>query len=39
MIDRSHFLDQPIRKNIKHENIKKTSTGQTYDYTTGCLLD
>ena len=24
---------------LKHENIKKVSTGQRDDYTTGCLLD
>ena len=34
------FFDQPIKNNkITYENIRKISTGQGDDYTTGCLLD
>ena len=34
------FLDQPINSMIKtNEKIRKVSTGQGDDYTTGCLLD
>ena len=40
MIDGKIFFDQPINSNIKtYENIRKISTGQEDDYTTGCLLD
>ena len=40
MIDGKNFFD-PLVKNDKvtYENIRKTSTGQGDDYTTGCLLD
>ena len=40
MIDGKSFFD-PLVKNDKvtYENIRKTSTGQGDDYTTGCLLD
>ena len=38
MIDEKNFFDQPINK-ITYENIRKISTGQGDDYTTGCLLD
>ena len=40
MIDGKNFFD-PLVKNDKvtNENIRKTSTGQGDDYTTGCLLD
>ena len=40
MIDSKNVFDQPINSNIKtYENIRKISTGQGDDYTTGCLLD
>ena len=40
MIDGQNFFDQPIRNNlIIYDNIRKISTGQGDDYTTGCLLD
>ena len=40
MIDGKNFLDQPIKDNkVTYENIGKITTGQGYDYTTGCLLD
>ena len=40
MIDGKNFLDQPIKDNkVTCENIRKITTGQGYDYTTGCLLD
>ena len=31
--------DQPINDSIKQYEIRKVSTGQGDDYTTGCLLD
>ena len=34
MIDSRNLLDQPT-----YDNIRKTTTGQEDDYTTGCLLD
>ena len=40
MIDGSNFSDQPIKNDIKsYENIRKITTGQGNDYTTGCFLD
>ena len=40
MIDEKNFFDQPIKDNkITYENIRKMSTVQENDYTTGCLLD
>ena len=40
MIDRRNFFDQAIKNDIKtFENIRKITTGQGDDYTTGCLLD
>ena len=40
MINGENFFDQPIKNNkATYENIRKTATGQGYDYTTGCLLD
>ena len=40
MIDRQNFFDQPVRNNlITYDSIRKIATGQTDDYTTGCLLD
>ena len=39
-IDVSNFYDQPINDSIKqYDEIRKISTGQRDDYTTGCLLD
>ena len=40
MIDGKNFFDQPINSMAKtYENIRKITTGQGDDYTTGCLLD
>ena len=40
MIDDRNFFDQLINSiNKTYENIRKTTTGQRDDYTTGCLLD
>ena len=41
MIDGRNFFDQPINSMTKtyEKNIRKISTGQGDDYTTGCLLD
>ena len=39
-IDGRKFFDQPINDSIKeYDEIRKISTGQGNDYTTGCLLD
>ena len=39
-IDGRNFYDQPINDSVKQYNeIRKISTGQGDDYTTGCLLD
>ena len=39
-IDGTNFSDQPINDSIKqYDKIRKISTGQGDDYTTGCLLD
>ena len=39
-IDGRNFYDQPINDSIKqNDEIRKISTGQGDDYTTGCLLD
>ena len=39
-IDGRNFCDQPINDSFKqHDKIRKISTGQGDDYTTGCLLD
>ena len=39
-IDGRNFYDQPINVSIKqYDEIRKISTGQGDDYTTGCLLD
>ena len=39
-IDGRNFYDQPINGSIKqYDKIRKISTGQGDDYTTGCLLD
>ena len=40
VINGENFFDQPIKNNkITYENIRKITTGQGDDYTTGCLLD
>ena len=40
MTDGKNILDQPINNMIKrYENIRKITTSQGDDYTTGCLLD
>ena len=39
-IDGRNFYDQPIDDSIKqHDQIRKISTGEDDEYTTGCLLD
>ena len=39
-IDGRNFYDQPINESFKqYDEIRKISTGQGDDYTTGCLLD
>ena len=39
MIEKT-FFDQPVKDNkVTYENIRKITTGQGDDYTTGCLLD
>ena len=40
MIDGKNFFDQPAKNDkITYEKIRKITTGQGDDYTTGCLLD
>ena len=40
MIDGRNFFDKPINNmNNTYENIRKITTGERDDYTTGCLLD
>ena len=40
MFDRRNLLDQPIKNDLKaYDNISKIATGQSDEYTTGCLLD
>ena len=40
VINGENVFDQPIKNNkITYENIRKITTGQGDDYTTGCLLD
>ena len=39
-VDGRNFYDQPINDLIKqYDEVRKISTGQGDDYTTGCLLD
>ena len=39
-IDGRNFYDRPINNSIKqYDEVRKISTGQGDDYTTGCLLD
>ena len=38
--DGRNFYDQPVNDSIKqYDEVRKVSTGQGDDYTTGCLLD
>ena len=40
MIDGKNFFDQLVKSDkVTYENIRKITTGQGDDYTTGCLLD
>ena len=40
LIDGRNFYDQPIKDLIKqYDEVRKVSTRQDKDYTTGCLLD
>ena len=40
VIDGRNLFDRPIKNNkITYGNIRKISTNQQDDYTTGCLLD
>ena len=39
MINGENFFDQPRKKKVAYENIRKIATGQGDDSTTGCLLD
>ena len=40
VINGENFFDQPIKNNkITYDNIRKITSGQGDDYTTGCLLD
>ena len=40
MINGKNVFDQPINSDLKrYENIRRITTGQRDDYTTGCLLD
>ena len=40
IINGKSFYDQPVDSDIKrYEEIRKLTTGQLEDYTTGCLLD
>ena len=40
MINGKNVFDQPINSDLKrYENIRRITTGQGDDYTTGCLLD
>ena len=40
LIDGINFYDQPINDLIKqYDDVRKVSTGQGDNYTTGCLLD
>ena len=40
LIDGRNFFNQQIKNDLKtYDNIRKIGTGQSNDYTTGCLLD
>ena len=39
-IDGRNFYDQPINNSMKqYDEVRKISTGEGDDYTTGCFLD
>ena len=40
LIDGRNFFDKPIKSDLKTcDNIRKIASGQSNDYTPGCLLD
>ena len=40
MINGKNFFNQPVKNDkVTYENVRKISTGQGDDYTSGCLLD
>ena len=40
MVDGQNFFDQPVRNNLRtYDCIRKITTDQGDDYTTGCFLD
>ena len=40
MIVRINYFDQPVKNNLKrYDNIRKITTSQRDDYTTGCVQD
>ena len=40
MINGKSFFNQPVKNDkVTYENLRKISTGQGDDYTSGCLLD
>ena len=40
LFDGKNFFNQPVKNDIKaYEKIRKITTGQGDDYTSGCLLD
>ena len=40
MIDGENFFYKLLKNNLRtYDNIRKITTGQIDDYTTGCLLD
>ena len=40
MIGGKNFFDQPVQNDkVTYENIRKVTTGQGDDYTTGCLFE
>ena len=39
LTDAQNFFDQPVKNDLRtYDKIRKISTGQGDDYTTGCLL-
>ena len=40
IIDGQNFFDQPVKSSLRiYDSIRKTASGQEYDYTTCLLLD
>ena len=39
MTDGPNVFDQPVKRDLRTYNIRKTATDQGDDYTTICLLD